>query len=75
MESIGYVEVGEEGPSVTYYGRDAPPNQPAIKILMCSKEICGYVHHMGMPGTLRFTKEIRISRMSIRSKEIHEFCR
>lgn len=60
MESLGYMEV-KAGPVSIHLGRDAPPNEPAINILMCSKEICGCIHFEGSPGTLRFVNEFRRS--------------
>ncbi|WP_141505066.1 hypothetical protein [Paenibacillus luteus] len=67
MEPIGFFEV-KSGPMSLYFGRDAPDNQPAINMLMCSKEICGCIRFAGVPGTLRIVNELR---RSIQKKEIY----
>lgn len=67
MEPIGFIEV-KPGPMSLYFGRDAPENQPVIKMLMCSKEICGCIRFSGAPGTLRIVNELR---RSIQNKEVY----
>jgi hypothetical protein len=65
MEPLGYIEV-KTGPVTIHFGSEAPSNEPAIAILMCSKEICGCVHFEGSPGTLRFVNELRRSMKTIK---------
>lgn len=58
MEPLGYIELSEKTLQINY-GRDSPATEPAINILICSKEVCSCVRFVGSPGSLRIAKELR----------------